>query len=946
MTKLPIICLIPPAILRLVTGVRRWLQAVFAVWLALLVTALLLVLMNRLALVPVALADEPGPQVVVTKTIDPSDLVSGQSAVISFTLSGVSNPQPVPHPIDVALVIDVSGSMSQPTGPKLVTGAFVSDDAWEPAYTFSIEYPITDTMRATATHPIRFVWHGTPTTYYPDPGGDVDVRVPSVIPPGDWTVEILRAGGAAEYTVAVYVPETRLPAATYAAKLFVGAISDTDQVAVVPFKSNSWVAQSLTSSRPAIHSALDGLMAGGTTRIDNGISVAHTELITSGHALNGSKRAMVVMSDGRQFPPHMLDAVFLAAQAAADDGVIIYTIGFGADADAATLMTIADIGCGRYYFAPDSQSLQQIYLDIAHDLRGRVARSMLIYDILPSGVTLLTGSLASGWSYELVGDQTVVTYPINDSFCIHAERVYTLPVRIDWEAGTSGPVNAPGSGITVTTLSSITTFIPFTNPIATVGGLLLDKQGPSYAYPGQMITYTLWVTNPGPMPVSDVCLGDLLGSEATVTGASHGGQEVVISDTTVWVWDLDTIATNTVLSRSLVARVNEGVANGTPLWDVAGVAKLSEGTCTAPVTGELIASDIWLTTIITTGLSAGKVSEDVTGPPLYPNDTLVYTVTVINTADALVHTNVVITDNIPSSTTFVADSAQSNGDVTVVGDTIVAQIDQLGPGQALTLTFRVTVNPDSVGDTIVNQAQVTSDQQPNPPQPSPTTDDVATLMPGLTLNKWVTPDFKPPPCDAFPTYHFQITNTGDIALTDITIWDDKLGFIGNIVNLPLGETRTLSKPMNIAGDMHNLATATTQIPGFPGPLFATDEAYFDCIQGPLGLSLDVSAQPNSIPTAQMVTYTYRLTNIGADRIEEGVITDTLSGTIASGLSLVPGESYTQIIARWIATTTVTVAHAWGTDALGSNQATATATATVTVGGPGGPFYLPVIVKGH
>ncbi|MEJ2554964.1 MAG: hypothetical protein P8186_01765, partial [Anaerolineae bacterium] len=111
MRKLPTTSFIAFQKCRPEIGACRWLRAVFAIWLAALATILLLVLMSRLAMIPIVRADSD-PQVVVTKTIDPPLLISGEAAVISFTLSGVSDVRLLPNPLDVALVVDVSGSMA------------------------------------------------------------------------------------------------------------------------------------------------------------------------------------------------------------------------------------------------------------------------------------------------------------------------------------------------------------------------------------------------------------------------------------------------------------------------------------------------------------------------------------------------------------------------------------------------------------------------------------------------------------------------------------------------------------------------------------------------------------------------------------------------------------------------------------------------------------------
>jgi uncharacterized repeat protein (TIGR01451 family) len=397
------------------------------------------------------------------------------------------------------------------------------------------------------------------------------------------------------------------------------------------------------------------------------------------------------------------------------------------------------------------------------------------------------------------------------------------------------------------------------------------------------------------------------------------------------------------------------VSDGTPLWNSAGVARLLEGTCTAPIAGKLLVTDTWLTTIITTGLSSSKTSQDAAGPPLYPQDTLIYTVTVVNVGSGPTQTNVIIADSIPASTTFVAGSAQSNGDVTFIGNEVIAHIDQLEPGQTLTLTFEVAVDPGTGGDTITNQAHLASDQWPDPPQPAPTTDQVTGLVPDLTLNKWADPDTSVER-EAWTQYHFQITNTGDVALTAVDVWDDKLGFVGEVFDLPPGGTQHFTRSKQLFQDTHNVATATAQVAGFPGSVSATDDVYFDFIESPgLSLALDVSVWPDLIPGSQIVTYTYHLTNTSHDWMEEGLVTDTLYVAdtmyvelITSGLSLAPGASYTHVITRWIATTTVNVARAWGTDRLGINAAAATDSAQVIVS-PLGPLnvkliYLPVIMK--
>jgi uncharacterized repeat protein (TIGR01451 family) len=348
-------------------------------------------------------------------------------------------------------------------------------------------------------------------------------------------------------------------------------------------------------------------------------------------------------------------------------------------------------------------------------------------------------------------------------------------------------------------------------------------------------------------------------------------------------------------------------------------------------------------------LSTHKDSADATGAPLYPADTLIYTVTVTNPATLASQTNVVITDSVPASTTLVAGSVQSNGDeVNIAGNLIIVRRDTLGPGQVFTLTFQVTIDPGTGGMTIVNQAYVASDQQPNPPQPPPTADVVTTPAPGLALNKWADPNVGSD--DSWTQYHYLVTNTGNMPLTNIQIWDDHLSpTIGPfpVPDLPAGGTYTVRRWWPMSSDVTNVATVTARALGFPDPLSASDDAFFDAIH-PLNLAFDVSVEPEVIPDAQTVTYTYRLTNVGTEWMVGGTITDTQWGVITSGLELAPGAAYTQIVTQWIVTTTVNEARARGFNLLGVG-ATALDSTTVTVGTLADythTLYLPIIIRDH
>jgi uncharacterized repeat protein (TIGR01451 family) len=111
------------------------------------------------------------------------------------------------------------------------------------------------------------------------------------------------------------------------------------------------------------------------------------------------------------------------------------------------------------------------------------------------------------------------------------------------------------------------------------------------------------------------------------------------------------------------------------------------------------------------GLDIDKTAIDVNGPPVLPGDRISYTIVVTNDS-TIPHTNVVITDFIPSGTTYVDGSATvPPGSLLLpVDQTLVATMGTLAPSAGVHIDFAVTVDAgvEQIGG---NVAVVSSDQQ-------------------------------------------------------------------------------------------------------------------------------------------------------------------------------------------------------------------------------------------
>lgn len=154
---------------------------------------------------------------------------------------------------------------------------------------------------------------------------------------------------------------TSLDAAVQAGRIFISQLSlGRDRVAVAAFNSDGALVQPLTDDALTAVGALDRLPTGVGTRIDLGLEVARGAL----DPLEPRRiRAIVLLTDGRQAGA-AIDRAYEEADAARGEGVVIYTIGLGPEADLAALERIAG-DARRAYYSPDEGELGAIYRAIA-----------------------------------------------------------------------------------------------------------------------------------------------------------------------------------------------------------------------------------------------------------------------------------------------------------------------------------------------------------------------------------------------------------------------------------------------------------------------------------------------------------------------------------------------------------------------------------------------------
>ncbi|AEA46149.1 PKD domain-containing protein [Archaeoglobus veneficus] len=235
--------------------------------------------------------------------------------------------------------------------------------------------------------------------------------------------------GEQEFYLNVYI--AKIDAAKIAAKTFNGFLKSSDQVGVAYFGGDVPggytprydVSQTLTNDTLSANNSIDDLWAYGGTPMGGGIKVARQELVAN--TAPGNIPVMIVLSDGN--PTLTSDGTAsetLAIQEAIEEAettkqttiggeqILIYTIGFGNDANETLLKQIAT-SPDYYYFAATSEELSSIYRQIAKELKEKAAKNVTITDVLPEGVELVAEPSNANVTYDASTGYTTIQWNLS-----------------------------------------------------------------------------------------------------------------------------------------------------------------------------------------------------------------------------------------------------------------------------------------------------------------------------------------------------------------------------------------------------------------------------------------------------------------------------------------------------------------------------------------------------
>jgi len=328
-------------------------------------------------------------------------------------------------------------------------------------------------------------------------------------------------------------------------------------------------------------------------------------------------------NDGTDDENKARDCAVYYADVAQEEGIVIYTVGLGADADSGLLQEIADRTEGSYFVAPRATDLEGTYQSIADRIvidAPSLATSQHAEQIPVVPGQALTYTLVvtntGGVDLQATISEVLpvhVTYagPISWTPTITAPGgVWTQTVMVTVEAGYAGSLT---NTFVVTTQGCLAV----TNTLVLKPDLEVSKHSSLPVRPGEQLTYTIAITNRGAFDLHTT-VTDVLPAHVTLVDGPLTWTPTIPAPSGVW-------------TATVAVTVEEGYVG--PLTNTV-LASTEEG-----VRGVY-------THTLRPGIEASKVAHtDVT----QPGRPLTYTLAVTNTGDF--ELALTITDVLPAYVT-------------------------------------------------------------------------------------------------------------------------------------------------------------------------------------------------------------------------------------------------------------------------------------------------------
>lgn len=320
------------------------------------------------------------------------------------------------------------------------------------------------------------------------------------------------------------------------------------------------------------------------------------------------------------------------------------------------------------------------------------AIGVVLTDVLPTGVTYLSGSASQGLVNQSNGTVTANIDSLASGATANVTITVAVPITI---AGSITNATSVASGNTDTNvLDNSDSESTFVNPVTDL--VITNAASTDPVIAGNTLTYNLSVSNTGPQAATNVVLSDVLPAGTTFVSATPSQGTATASNGTLTA-NLGTLAVGETATIALTVRVGGAV---TSQLSNSATATSAEVELTPANNSATQATNVISRVDLVITQSHGTA-------PIYSGSTLTYTITATNNGPSTA-TGVIVTDTLDAVLSYASGSV-TQGTISHANSTVTANLGTLASGASATVTITVLVSEDFDGD-LPNSAAVTTNE--------------------------------------------------------------------------------------------------------------------------------------------------------------------------------------------------------------------------------------------
>ena len=144
-----------------------------------------------------------------------------------------------------------------------------------------------------------------------------------------------------------------------AVKQFIDKLGENDRAAIVDFDSSATIYQTFTNDHTLLYNAVNKVNDSGGTSLSAGISKSISLFTSTSYTRTDAYKYIIFLTDG--------DGSYSTSYTtqAANNDIVIYTVGLGSGVRDSVLKGIASGTGGKYFFATEASQLLDVYYDVS-----------------------------------------------------------------------------------------------------------------------------------------------------------------------------------------------------------------------------------------------------------------------------------------------------------------------------------------------------------------------------------------------------------------------------------------------------------------------------------------------------------------------------------------------------------------------------------------------------